>query len=836
MYAGATTYDTQTEYDAFGRVIRSTVNPWGGEVVATSLYDQATGRVRATYLDKQTSTTGAVEQVEYTYNPAGRITSVTDVPDNNPAARDRQCFTYDHLGRMTTAWTDTGGITTPAPEQHRTLDQGSCTHTDPIGGAIAPSTNTVGGPSPYWHDYQYDPTGNRTAKVVHDPSGDTTKDITTTQGFGTPGTGNTPTSAAGTGGGTGGPHALLTTGVKTGATASDSGTTEYDASGHPTALGTNKTGTATLTWNGEDRLNSYAPAVAVTGIGGKCLDIQGGRSTDGTQVQIYTCNTGGGQKYATAGDRLKTLGKCVTAMGTAAGSPVQLQPCDGRAGQTWQPRADGTLYNPAATRCLAVPGEVTTNSTPLQLADCVPTPPAGQKWTVPDKTSTYVYDADGNQLVRRSPGKTVVNLGTDQVVYDSAAKTLTGVRSYPVPGGLTIVRTGAGTAAGGFVAQLADHHGTHTVSVDLSSGQTVVRRPSDPFGNPRGTQPAVGAWAGDKGFVGGTQDTATGLTNLGARQYQPATGRFLTPDPLLTPDDPQQWNGYAYGANDPVNKADPTGLNWFDPGKLFGRLVTGIVELVTKADVFKEKYIPAHDFTIEMHAVWLMVNQPKGGGTVTMDTANLGKGINPGNQIPGASKGNPGNLKINGKADLIYWTADTVYVWEVKNAGGPAEKAGGEEVKNYVKYLQMKLESQGDTRKVEVGFDTSFLAGANPYQPGNWVASKPSSEFEGVIVYRNETKGRERPKAEPRTVPEYNRVPAPSPQTAPTTEKMPKGTTFSPSELRPNEPSPAPAEHTHGWTFEMPTINWGNVVKQTGEGIVVGLIIIGGIATAPIQS
>ncbi|WP_245572625.1 RHS repeat-associated core domain-containing protein [Actinokineospora enzanensis] len=58
------------------------------------------------------------------------------------------------------------------------------------------------------------------------------------------------------------------------------------------------------------------------------------------------------------------------------------------------------------------------------------------------------------------------------------------------------------------------------------------------------------AWPDDKGFVGGTKDD-TGLTNLGARQYDPATGRFTSVDPVLDTDDPQQMNGYAYANNSP---------------------------------------------------------------------------------------------------------------------------------------------------------------------------------------------------------------------------------------------------------------------------------------------
>ncbi|MFE3109236.1 polymorphic toxin-type HINT domain-containing protein [Kitasatospora indigofera] len=559
-YGGATTYAVQSEYDAFGRPIRSTVNPWGTQVVSSTLYDQATGRVRSQYLDKQTSTNGAVQQTNYTYNPSGAITSISDIPDNTPAATDRQCFTYDTLGRLTTAWTDTGTITTPDPLQHKTIDQGTCTNTTPTSGAVAPAKTTVGGANPYWQDYTYDLTGNRTTLVEHDQYGDTTKDTTTTQGFGTPGTLNTPTPAAG--GGTGGPHALLTSTVKTGASTSVGGASQYDATGNTTSIRSGKsgTGTATLTWNSEGKLASYTAPAQITGNGGTCIATAGGSSANGSNLQINNCSTDGSQFYATADNTLSTLGKCAQAMDTTTGAAVQLQTCDKSAAQTWIPRADRTLYNPTSGRCLAVPGDVTTSSTALALGDCATSVPAGQKWTIPNTTTTYVYDADGNQLIRRNPDKTTINLGADELTLDTATKTnQTGTRYYPIPGGMTIVRTGAGTAPGTFTVQNADHHGTNTTSLDLTTLAT-TRRPTDPFGNPRGTQPAPGTWAGDKGYVGGTKDDTTKLTNLGARQYEPTTGRFINPDPLLDAGDPQQWNAYAYSNNDPVNLSDLSGL------------------------------------------------------------------------------------------------------------------------------------------------------------------------------------------------------------------------------------------------------------------------------------
>ncbi|MEU6180786.1 polymorphic toxin-type HINT domain-containing protein [Streptomyces coeruleorubidus] len=64
-----------------------------------------------------------------------------------------------------------------------------------------------------------------------------------------------------------------------------------------------------------------------------------------------------------------------------------------------------------------------------------------------------------------------------------------------------------------------------------------------------------------QGFVGGVDDSeSTGLQHLGAREYDPAAGRFVSVDPLLTPGDPQAFNAYAYSNNNPMTFSDPDGM------------------------------------------------------------------------------------------------------------------------------------------------------------------------------------------------------------------------------------------------------------------------------------
>lgn len=60
------------------------------------------------------------------------------------------------------------------------------------------------------------------------------------------------------------------------------------------------------------------------------------------------------------------------------------------------------------------------------------------------------------------------------------------------------------------------------------------------------------------GFAGGIEDPLTGLVRFGARDYEPASGRFCARDPILFAGG--DFNLYRYGFNDPVNNVDPSGF------------------------------------------------------------------------------------------------------------------------------------------------------------------------------------------------------------------------------------------------------------------------------------
>ncbi|MET7300186.1 RHS repeat-associated core domain-containing protein [Embleya sp. NPDC005575] len=193
-------------------------------------------------------------------------------------------------------------------------------------------------------------------------------------------------------------------------------------------------------------------------------------------------------------------------------------------------------------------------------------------------TSEYVYDADGNRIIRREAGKSTLYLGTDELTTNTnGSGPVVGTRYYPTAGGATVVRNG--DAALTYTA--SDHHGTPVSTLDAGA-LTATRRQSKPFGEPRGTQPtqAGGQWPDDKGFLGKPMD-ATGLTHVGAREYDPTLGRFISVDPVMDPTDNQQIHGYTYAGNNPATVSDPSGL--FGIGEAIGAAAGNEGKRQTKA-------------------------------------------------------------------------------------------------------------------------------------------------------------------------------------------------------------------------------------------------------------
>jgi RHS repeat-associated protein len=150
-------------------------------------------------------------------------------------------------------------------------------------------------------------------------------------------------------------------------------------------------------------------------------------------------------------------------------------------------------------------------------------------------------------------------LGATELHETTGSSTASAVRTYTANGTPIAERTTAVGVSGSKLTWLAtDAQGTVDLQVDAVTG-VVASRLQDPFGQARGTSTA--AWSDGHGFLNATTDALTSLTQLGARMYDASLGRFLSVDPVLSPSDPQQNNGYSYAHNSPVSMSDPTGLD-----------------------------------------------------------------------------------------------------------------------------------------------------------------------------------------------------------------------------------------------------------------------------------
>ncbi|MFF8503664.1 endo-1,4-beta-xylanase [Streptomyces anulatus] len=121
---------------------------------------------------------------------------------------------------------------------------------------------------------------------------------------------------------------------------------------------------------------------AIKGIGsGRCLDVPNASTTDGTQLQLWDCNSGTGQQWtSTAAGELRVLGdKCLDAAGTGNGTRVQIYSCWGGDNQKWRLDSNGSIVGVQSGLCLDAVGNGTGNGTLIQLYSC--SNGSNQRWT-----------------------------------------------------------------------------------------------------------------------------------------------------------------------------------------------------------------------------------------------------------------------------------------------------------------------------------------------------------------------------------------------------------------------------------------------------------------------
>jgi RHS repeat-associated protein len=202
-------------------------------------------------------------------------------------------------------------------------------------------------------------------------------------------------------------------------------------------------------------------------------------------------------------------------------------------------------------------------------------------------TQTYTLDVDQERVRSWTDGTTARTNHYDGD-WDNPAWTQEGVSAWTrnvggITGDLAAIYSSATSSA---VLQLTNLHGDVVATATTSSTALASTMESTEYGTPRGTTGMRYAWLGGKQRAG---DTPGGLSIMGVRLYDPATGRFLQVDPVYG----GNANAYTY-PNDPLTMVDLDGrwgCGWcrkagkFAKRALDNSFVRGVVTVMVVAAV-----------------------------------------------------------------------------------------------------------------------------------------------------------------------------------------------------------------------------------------------------------
>lgn len=393
--------------------------------------------------------------------------------------------------------------------------------------------------------------------------------------------------------------------------------------------------------------------------------------------------------------------------------------------------ADSSSYTPTGTDAYSYNSDGQLTTAPGEQLSWTP---QGQLSTIErpnGQTQKRIYDPTGNLLVQTDPDNgTVVYLGDTELKVAAGSTTVTGQRSYTALGQTVAVRTGTTTTTITWLS--TDSQGTAEIAESFDANTTTTRT-FDPFGNPRGT---TTDWPTERAFLNAPADAYTKLDHLGARDYDPATGRFITVDPVFDPTDPQQDNGYSYALNNPATSADPSGLCVHADGLSCGQTCGGTCGAPQSRTSPRP---PANRPRIDDGgsgpggALRPGDQKPRGGDRTTAhnnarDAAirtiqevvgeENAKNVHKEFRVINGSKNGSGRV---GRADIVYVDSEneTIWVWEVKSAG--AIKGAEKDVRHYVSRITRMIEAtQYDGWDVRAGdqYPRNLPPTSAPGKPG----------------------------------------------------------------------------------------------------------------------
>ncbi|MGC0208408.1 polymorphic toxin-type HINT domain-containing protein [Streptomyces levis] len=524
---GSTGYLRDVRYSALSQPQQLTLGTGGTgakDIFITNRFEEGTGRLTRSHVTDQ-SHPYMLQDLNYGHDQAGNVTSIKDPTTlGGESSPDTQCFAYDGHQRLTQAWTP---------------------KTDDC--SAARTASGMGGPAAYWTSYTYNAAGQRKTETQHGVgirAGQDTERQYTYPAAGQPQ-----------------PHTL--TKVDTTGDGTRTQSFSYDAAGNTTKRATavqHQYLRAGWKLTAGQEVRSQKARMVMRGDGDLVI-----YNRDTGEVRWHTDTAGNPGAWATmqddgdfvvySADNSK-LWATNTSKGAGSGHFASLQ--DGGSFAVYD--ADWKLQWSAGSWIGSAPvSSGTYNHTwDDEGRIATTTAPNGIK-------TTYLYDAGGQLLIRATEnGERILYAGTTELHL--RADNTTWAQRYYTAGSVTAAVRSNESGANALTYLAGDHHGTSSLAITPNGTQPFTKRYTTPFGADRGE--AAGdttTWPDDKGFLGKTRDKGTGLTHVGAREYDPALGQFLSVDPILEADKPHTLNGYSYANQNPATYSDPTGL-CLDPG------------------------------------------------------------------------------------------------------------------------------------------------------------------------------------------------------------------------------------------------------------------------------
>jgi len=146
---------------------------------------------------------------------------------------------------------------------------------------------------------------------------------------------------------------------------------------------TRATGSAVIRWDVYQATPNPQGQIRLA-LDGKCLQDPGGKTGNGTHVEIGTCASGPAQLWTvTAGDKVTVSGRCldVGGAGNAAGKPLELEGCGDSPRESWRQGTGGELVNTWSGLCVTDPGASEKNGVTATMAACRAR--SDEQWTLP---------------------------------------------------------------------------------------------------------------------------------------------------------------------------------------------------------------------------------------------------------------------------------------------------------------------------------------------------------------------------------------------------------------------------------------------------------------------